>query len=54
MFTFSRLILRSLTAALLFFAANLAGAEPLRIAVAANFTDTTRDLIALFEQTTGH
>jgi len=54
MLTFSRRILRALAAALLFFAASLASAEPLRIAVAANFTDTTRDLIALFEETTGH
>jgi molybdate transport system substrate-binding protein len=54
MFTFNRLISRFIAAALLFFMASLAGAEPLRIAVAANFTDTTRDLIALFEETTGH
>ncbi|MCL1478181.1 MULTISPECIES: molybdate ABC transporter substrate-binding protein [unclassified Marinobacter] len=54
MFTYSRPILGPLAAALLIFAGNLAGAEPLRIAVAANFTDTTRYLIALFEETTGH
>jgi molybdate transport system substrate-binding protein len=53
MFTSSRLVSRFVAAALLFFTASLAGAEPLRIAVAANFTDTTRDLIALFEETTG-
>lgn len=52
MFTFNRLICL-VAAALLFFTASLASAEPLRIAVAANFTDTTRDLIALFEEITG-
>lgn len=54
MFIFSHLMLRALAAALLLMVTSLAGAEPLRIAVAANFTDTTRDLIALFETTTGH
>ncbi|HEV8077025.1 MAG TPA: molybdate ABC transporter substrate-binding protein [Marinobacter sp.] len=54
MLIFNRLMSRALAAALLLIAASLASAEPLRIAVAANFTDTTRDLIALFEATTGH
>jgi molybdate transport system substrate-binding protein len=50
----NRLMSRLLAAALLFSTASLAAAEPLRIAVAANFTDTTRDLIAVFEANTGH
>ena len=54
MLTCNCLMSRVLAAALLFCAASLAAAEPLRIAVAANFTDTTRDLIAVFEETTGH
>ena len=53
MFIFNRLTLRFVATALLCFTASLAGAESLRIAVAANFTDTTRDLVALFEETTG-
>ncbi len=38
----------------LFAAAGAAQAETVSVAVAANFTDATRDIIPLFEQATGH
>lgn len=49
--TIRRSVFAVITAVLLSTTAGLAHADSLRIAVAANFTDTTRDLIELFEAT---
>ncbi len=38
----------------LFCAANLAWADDISIAVAANFTDATRNIVSLFQKATGH
>lgn len=43
-----------ITAAALVLMAGPAGAETVSVAVAANFTDATRDIVPLFEQATGH
>jgi molybdate transport system substrate-binding protein len=47
-------ILQTLLAATALLAAGTLPAEELRVAVAANFTAATRDLIPLFERATGH